>query len=105
MIVAIASSLGVFQIQTNVPGTVLQRLGVQIKQALNKDYNTLVIFSIAASGLGLGISVATLIAEALIVVLRFSNFTAINYKIKLFLGLVSTNITPIVCIIGYSFRM
>ncbi len=89
VVVLVATSLGIYQIETDLPGTILQIVDIQIKETLNKDYSTLVVTSIAAFGLGLGISVATLLAETILIVLRFVNFTLINYKIKVFLSIVS----------------
>lgn len=45
--------------------------------------------SVAATGLGLGASLAAAVAEILIVGLRFINFGLINLRIKVFLVIVS----------------
>ena len=61
-----------------------------IEQLTGVNYNTIIQNSISAGGLGIGIALVTIPYELLVVVLRFLNIGLINYKIKIFLGIVSS---------------
>ena len=88
VVVIIATALGIYQLESILPHSVLQRLDTQIKSILRKDYDSLLLNYVIACGLGLGISTATIIAEVTSIAVRFLNFSQINYRIKLFLTIV-----------------
>lgn len=91
MVVIIATALGIYQLQSIFPNSVLQRLDTQIRLILKKNYDALLLNSVIACGLGLGVSTATVIAEVTIIVVRFINFNLIGFKIKTLLTIVRSN--------------
>lgn len=89
MVTIICSSLGLYYIHNDAPTTVLVVTDNDIRDTVNKGYKSVILISVAAAGLGVGGAVAALIAESSIILLRFINFGIVNYKIKVFLALVS----------------
>lgn len=61
----------------------------QIRDKVKKVYSDVIMESVSATGLGVGGALAALSAELLIIILRLINFGLINYKIKIFLSIVS----------------
>ena len=49
----------------------------------------MILLSAASAGLGIGLGIAVLLGETVVIILRFLNFGLINYKIKIFLTVVS----------------
>jgi len=60
-----------------------------VEQLIGVNYNTLIQNSVIAGGLGIGIALVTIPYELLVIILRFLNIGLVNYKIKIFLGIVS----------------
>ena len=89
MIAIICGSLGLYYIHNKAPADVLVVIDNDIRDTVNRGYKSVILTSVSAAGLGVGGAVAAFIAEAAIVLLRFINFGIINYKIKVFLCMVS----------------
>lgn len=62
----------------------------RIDSITDLNYVSLLFNNRAASGTGIAISILTIIYEILPIVLRFLNIGLINYKIKIFLAIVSS---------------
>ena len=65
----------------------------RIDDIVDFGYNSLLFNARAASATGIAVSLVTILYEILPIVLRFLNIGFINYKIKIFLGIVSTEVT------------
>lgn len=59
-----------------------------VQSVADINYRSFVFNSIAGGATGIGISILVLIYEMLPIILRFLNIGLINYKIKIFLGIV-----------------
>ena len=59
------------------------------------NYSSMIFNSLAASGTGVAISLLTLIYEVVPIVLRFLNIGLINLKIKIFLSVVSVDLSTL----------
>ena len=75
--------------QSEAPSVILVRVDDEIRNRISKSYDGLVTESVASAGLGLGSGVACCAAEVFFIILRFFNCGLVNYKIKVFLFLVS----------------
>ena len=87
--VVACSSITLNHIYSQSPDSILVRVDEKFDSNIGKNYRSLINESVGGAALALGVSLACFIAEGLIVILRFINFGLINYKIKLFLVIVS----------------
>lgn len=88
-IIIVVSSIALNLIRNENPRTILVLIDEKIQEILKKSYNSVVSEALAGAGLGLGVALSVLIAEVLLLVLRFINFGLINHKIHIFLIIVS----------------
>ena len=85
----ITSSIALYKLQNDLPTTILEDVDEIIRTTAGLGYNDLTYYSVSAAGLGVGIGLAVVVCELLIICLRFINIGLINYKIKVFLLIVS----------------
>lgn len=76
-------------IGTKIPSVVLVDIEDKIKEITNFGYRELVYSSVSIGGVAAGISIATIVAEITMICLRFANIGLVNYKIRIFLSVVS----------------
>jgi hypothetical protein len=82
----IASAISLHHTLENLPEEVSSS---RIGEIADLNYPSLLFNARAASGTGIAISIVTIIYEVIPIVLRFLNIGFVNYKIKIFLGIVS----------------
>ena len=61
----------------------------EVEEMTGVNYPTLRFNSLAAGVIGIATSILCLIYETVVIILRFLNIGLINYKIKIFLAIVS----------------
>ena len=91
----IASAISLHHTLENLPDSndVVSEIVTRIDDIADFGYNSLLFNARAASATGIAVSLVTILYEILPIVLRFLNIGFINYKIKIFLGIVSTEVT------------
>ena len=87
----IASAIALDDVLNNVPDALLQNLDRMVEDITGLNYTSMIFNSLSGAGLGVAVSVVVIIYEIIPIVLRFLNIGLINYKIKIFLGIVSYN--------------
>ena len=90
MFLIVSSAAALHYLRSEAPTQILVVHDLQIKDRLKKGYADLAQISASSAGLGIGISIATLVSEFVVVILRFLNIGLINYKFKTFLTIVHT---------------
>ncbi len=84
----IASAIAIRQIN-RLPETVDQSIDTRIESTVALNYITIIVNSLSAGGIGIGVSLLFMIYELVPIILRFVNIGLINIKIKIFLSIVS----------------
>lgn len=90
MATLIASAVALHHVLENLPPKDLNVIPeTRIENIADLDYGSLLFNSRAAAGTGIAISLLTIIYAVVPIVIRFLNIGLVNYKIKIFLSIVS----------------